>query len=289
MKSVRWAIIGMGVFAATATFAVAQSGAFERLARAIGSDEVSVAANQGGAGTGEAAQDFRWAGRLDAGEAIEIKGINGDISVTRASGSEIEVVAEARGRKSEASTVRIERVDHADGITFCAVYPTPEGERVNECAPGSAGRMNTRNNDVSVDFEIRLPANLDFIGRTVNGEVFADGLGGDVTAETVNGDIEVSTEGFARAETVNGDIDIEMGASDFSEGAGFSTVNGSITLDVADGVDADVDASWLNGGFESDLPFTLDGRIGKHSARGMLGDGGPTLELETVNGSIRIR
>ena len=53
--------------------------------------------------------------------------------------------------------------------------------------------------------------------------------------------------------------------------------------------DADVHASWLNGGFESDLPFTLDGRIGKRSARGILGDGGPELELQTVNGSISIR
>jgi hypothetical protein len=289
MKSVRWAIIGMGVFAATATFAVAQSGAFGRLARAIGSDDASVAANQGSVDGGQAAQDFRWAGSLDAGEAVEIKGINGDISVTRASGSEIEIVAEARGRKSDPSTVRIERVDHADGITFCAVYPTPEGEQANECAPGSSGRMNTHRNDVAVDFEVRLPANLDFIGRTVNGEILAHDLGGDVTANTVNGDIEVSTEGFARAETVNGDIDVVMGAPDFAQGAEFSTVNGSITLDVADGVDADVRASWLNGGFESELPFTLDGRIGKRSARGMLGDGGPELELETVNGSIRIR
>ena len=62
-----------------------------------------------------------------------------------------------------------------------------------------------------------------------------------------------------------------------------------ITLDVDDGADATVNASWLNGGFESDLPFTLDGRIGKRSARGVLGDGGPELELQTVNGSIRIR
>ena len=63
----------------------------------------------------------------------------------------------------------------------------------------------------------------------------------------------------------------------------------SITLDVADGVDANVMAQWLNGGFESEIPFTLDGRIGKRSARGVLGDGGPELSLETVNGSIRIR
>ena len=149
--------------------------------------------------------------------------------------------------------------------------------------------MSTQDNDVVVDFEIRLPADVELVARTVNGEIFADDLGADVTAHTVNGDIDISTEGFARAETVNGDIDVRMDAAEFASGADFSTVNGSITLDVADDVDADIDASWLNGSFESDLPFTLEGRIGRRSARGVLGEGGPELELQTVNGSIRIR
>ena len=282
MKSARWAIIGMGVFVTTGVFALTQFG------RASNADGNAVAADPGVGVEGQAADDYRWTGRLASGGAVEIKGINGDITVTRADGAEVEVVAEARGRKADPSTVRIERVEHDGGLTFCAVYPTPEGERENVCAPGSEGRMNTRDNDVSVDFELRLPADLDFIGRTVNGEIYAADLGGDVVAHTVNGDIDVSTEGFAQAETVNGDIDVVMGAADFASGAEFSTVNGSITLDVDDGVDANVHASWLNGGFESDLPFTLDGRIGKRSARGTLGDGGPELELQTVNGSIRI-
>ena len=42
------------------------------------------------------------------------------------------------------------------------------------------------------------------------------------------------------------------------------------------------------GGFESDLPFTLEGRMSRRSARGALGDGGAQIELKTVNGSIRI-
>lgn len=289
MKSVRWAIIGMGVFATTATFAVAQSGAFGRLIDAFGAEGDGSAANAGSRADGASAQDYRWSGRLADGQAVELKGINGDIRVVSAQGSEIELVAEARGRKSDPSTVRIERVEHDQGLTFCAVYPTPEGERPNRCEPGSDGRMNTRRNDVSVDFELRLPDAIDLVARTVNGDVFADDLGGDVVAMTVNGDIEVSTEGFAQAETVNGDIDVRMDDADFERGADFSTVNGSITLDVADAVDADVRASWLNGGFESDLPFTIDGRIGKRSARGTLGDGGAELRLETVNGSIRIR
>lgn len=289
MKSVRWAIVGMGVFATTATFAVAQSGAFGKLVDALTGEDAGGAERGSARAVGQSAEAFRWTGHLASGEELEIKGINGDVVVTRADGSEIEVVAEARGRRSDPSSVRIERVEHAGGITFCAVYPTPEGERANECTPGEGGRMNTNRNDVSVDFEVRLPADVDLVARTVNGEIVAEDLGGDVTAHTVNGDIEVSTAGFARAETVNGSIDVRMGAEEFAGGAEFSTVNGSITLDVADGVDADVHASWLNGGFESELPFTLEGRIGKRSARGVLGDGGPDLELQTVNGSIRIR
>jgi hypothetical protein len=282
MKSGRWAIIGMGVFITTGVFAFTQFG------RAADPDGGQAVANAASEFEAQSAEGFRWTGRLASGQ-VEVKGINGDIRVSRADGSEIELVAQAKGRKSDPSTVRVERIEHAGGITFCAVYPTPEGEDANVCAPGSGGRMNTHRNDVAVDFELRLPADLDFVGRTVNGEIEADNLGADVMAQTVNGDVEISTAGFAQAETVNGSIDVSMGASDFSRGAEFSTVNGSITLDVDDAVNANLDASWLNGGFESDLPFTLDGRLGKRSARGVLGDGGPELELKTVNGSIRIR
>jgi hypothetical protein len=288
MKSVRWAIIAMGVFAATATFAVAQSGVFGRLAATFGHEDGPAVANHGQS-DGRSAEDFRWTGRLPDGQLLEIKGVSGDIEVSRAAGAEVEVVAEARGRRSDPTTVRIERVEHEGGITFCAVYPTPEGERENYCAPGSEGRMNTRRSDVVVDFNIRLPAEADLVGRTVNGDIVALELGGDVTANTVNGDIEISTQGFARAETVNGDIEIEMASTAFAGGAEFSTVNGSIRLDVADGINANVSANWLNGGFESDLPFTLDGGLRRNSARGVLGDGGPELRLETVNGSISIR
>ena len=61
-----------------------------------------------------------------------------------------------------------------------------------------------------------------------------------------------------------------------------------LTLVVDDGLDATVDAAWLNGGLETDLPFMVQGRMGRRSAQGTLGDGGPTLSLRTVNGSIRI-
>ena len=75
---------------------------------------------------------------------------------------------------------------------------------------------------------------------------------------------------------------------DIEAGVSFSTVNGSISLDLPDDVDADLDATWVNGRLEADLPFELIGRISRRSARGVLGDGGPELNLKTVNGSINV-
>lgn len=239
--------------------------------------------------TGQSATDYRWSGRVATGESVEIKGINGSISFALAQGDEVVVMAEASARRSDPSTVRIERVEHGEGLTFCAVYPTLEGREQNRCGPGSSGKMNTHRNDVRVDFIIEVPAGVTVIGRTVNGAVEAVALRSDVRAVTVNGDIEISTTGFAQAETVNGSIEASMGSSDFQGDVEFSTVNGSIDLDLPDDIDADLDASWLNGSFESDIPFLLEGSMSKRSARGVLGEGGPELELNTVNGSIRIR
>lgn len=232
--------------------------------------------------------EFTWSGTLDAGAMIEIKGVNGSVIAEPASGSRVEVRAVKRARRSDASEVRIEVVEHSGGVTLCAVYPS-RGRRVNECAPGEGGRMNVQNNDTRVTFYVKVPAGVDFRGSTVNGDIVALDLESAVFVRTVNGDIEVSTSGFAEATTVNGSIDAVLGNADRSEGLRFSTVNGSITLDLPDDVNADVDARWVNGGIETDLPLELTGRISRSSAQGVLGEGGPRLELETVNGSIRIR
>ena len=88
MKSARWAIIGMGVFVTTGIFAITQFGGAEN------ADGERVATDQSVGSEGQSAENYSWTGRLSSGESVEVKGINGDISVTRASGSEIEIVAE---------------------------------------------------------------------------------------------------------------------------------------------------------------------------------------------------
>jgi hypothetical protein len=208
--------------------------------------------------------------------------------VSAATGNEVKVEAKKSGRRSDPDEVTIEVIEHAGGVTLCAVYPTPRGERPNQCAPGEGGRMNTRNNDVRVEFTVQVPAGVGFVGRTVNGDIRAWGLKADAEAYTVNGSVQLSTRGTARATTVNGSIEAEMGTAS-SEALEFETVNGGITLTVPAGSGAEVRASTVNGDISTDFPLTVRGKFSHRSITGTIGRGGPPLNMTTVNGDIRLR
>jgi hypothetical protein len=236
------------------------------------------------------AQDtWSWRKAVPAGRAIEIKGISGDITATAASGNEVEVVARKSAQRSDPDDVRIQVVEHANGVTICAVYPTRRGDRENECLPGARGRSNSNNNDVEVDFEVRVPRGVLFTGRTVNGSIRASGLTADAKASSVNGSVRVNTTGLAEASTVNGSINVRMGRANWSETLEFSTVNGAITIELPDELNADVSASTVNGSLASDWPMTVRGRWGPKHMNGKIGNGGRELALETVNGDIELR
>jgi hypothetical protein len=184
--------------------------------------------------------------------------------------------------------VKIEVVPSDEGVTICAVYPS-DGERENSCEAGEHGHMNTHDNDVRVNFTVHVPAGVRFVGHTVNGEVEAANLGGDVQAHTVNGSIRVSTTGIAEASTVNGSITAAMGRASWTDALEFHTVNGGITLDLPANISTEVRASTVNGDIETDFPLTVTGRLGPRRVNGTIGSGGRRLALETVNGSIRLR
>lgn len=242
------------------------------------------------AGTAAAqSTDFEWQGELDRGQTIEIRGVNGDIDAAASDDGAVHVVADRHANRDDPMSVRIEVVEHDGGVTICAVYPTPRNaRRENECRPGG-GQNNVHRNDVKVDFTVRVPAGVRFAGHTVNGELDADGIEAHVKASTVNGDVEVRTAGFAEASTVNGSITCILGSSDFDEDVEFETVNGSITIELPEGLNADFRASTVNGSIDSDFPILVMGKVSRRSLRGRIGDGGPELRLSTVNGSIRIR
>jgi hypothetical protein len=232
--------------------------------------------------------DFQWRGAVAQGHTVEIRGVNGPIRAMLSTGGQVRVEATKSARRSDPADVTIEVVQHGDGVTICAVYPTPAGQRQrNECVPGG-GRMGTRNNDVQVAFVVHVPAGVRLAAHTVNGTIESTGLQSDVRAQTVNGNVQIATSGFAEATTVNGSISSRVGAG-MNRNVSYKTVNGSISIEMPAGLNADFRASTVNGNIQTDFPVTVSGNFSRRSLRGTIGDGGPELRLETVNGSIRLR
>ncbi len=239
------------------------------------------AATAGGTQQGE---EWRWSGRVAAGRTLEIRGVNGSVSAEPSGGNQVEVRAQKHGRDDDPDDVRIEVVEHDGGVTICAVYPG----RNNRCQPGG-GEMRVRDNDVEVDFSVRVPSGVRFEGNTVNGGIEALNLAGPVELHTVNGGIRLETgSGDAEANTVNGSITATVRALG-ERPLRFETVNGGITVSLPASLDADLAAETVNGSIQSDFPIQVQGRMNPRELNGRIGRGGRTLALETVNGSIRLR
>src|SRR2546427_1850702 len=192
----------------------------------------------------QAQGEFHWTGRLAAGKRLEIKGVNGNVRAAgTAAGGQVEVSAAKHGNRSDPESVEIKVVTTAHGLHICALTPTPlRARHENECTPGSHWSSNTDDNDVSVDFEVRVPAGVKFYGHTVNGEVEAEHLGADVWAYTVNGSVRVSTTGYAEATTVNGSIAAALGRAGWTDEVEFRTVNGGINLELPASLSAEIRA-----------------------------------------------
>jgi hypothetical protein len=238
---------------------------------------------------GAQASDFQWRGTLASGQTIEIRGVNGHVRALASQDNAVRVEASRHARRSEPGSVRIEVVPHGGGVTICAVYPTPPGaRRENECRPGG-GQNSVRENDVRVDFVVRVPAGVNLASHTVNGNITAEALRSAVRATTVNGSVEIETSGFAQANTVNGSITCRLGQSRMLGDVKFETVNGNIVLEMPGGLNAEFRGSVVNGRIDSDFPILITGQVSRRSLRGTIGDGGPELRVSTVNGNIRLR
>jgi len=270
------ALVAVGVLASSSAAAAAQAGKGVNAGRAAERDP-------------GATPDLEWSWRLSPGKMIEIAGVNGEIRAVGTGGDRVEVTARKHAHRSDPDEVTIEVLQHQGGITLCARYPDVQGHH-NECAPNGRSHMSTRDNDTQVDFDVRVPAAVRFVGRTVNGDVEGRDLAADAEAHTVNGSVVLETRGRAEATTVNGSLRVRMGRSGREGAVQLTTVNGSITLELPETFDAEVDAHSVNGGIESDFPITVRGfGLGRNRLKGVIGQGGPRLVLSTVNGGIRLR
>lgn len=144
------------------------------------------------------------------------------------------------------------------------------------------------NDDVRIDYVLRVPPSVELDIGTVNGRIALHGGEGRTAATTVNGTIDIETAGTEelQATTVNGRVRAKFLRS-FS-GARFKTVNGGVEALLPEGASFSVDLAQVNGDFEASFPLSIHSNPGTRRVSGDINGGQHELKIVTVNGDVEL-
>ncbi len=129
--------------------------------------------------------------------------------------------------------------------------------------------------------------------RTSNGRISAERVKGRLDARSSNGSIEARLSEPLASEQIrlvssNGSITVELDQLNNNE-VYAETSNASVTLRLPPNAEARLRASTSNGSISCDFPVDTGGRAGnKNYLEGVIGKGGPLLDLRSSNGAIRV-
>jgi DUF4097 and DUF4098 domain-containing protein YvlB len=229
-----------------------------------------------------------WQGLVPKGQSLFLRDVNGDITVTAATGANAEVHAAKVWQQSDPAQVQVLAVPGDSGATVCALWRG----RTGDCRANGHYTMHGVSNksDVQVNLTVKLPkgVRLDVIGA--NGHISVTGAAAELHLVTVNGGINAATStGGITAVTVNGNVDVTTKVLPAGSEVKVVTVNGSVTVTLPAKLDADIKAKAVAGGVQSEFPVAVGaGILGKH-VEGRVGLGGAQVDITTVNGSIELK
>jgi DUF4097 and DUF4098 domain-containing protein YvlB len=233
--------------------------------------------------------DFRWEKALAAGNEVSIHNINGDIKVTPSTNGQVSIVGTKRGSDRYFDRIKAEVQETSHGIVVCVVQDDTD----SYCDDRGVHMHGDHDwNNVRMDLEVSVPANLTVSASSVSGNVDITGANGDVEAGSVSGDIRLAhlRATSVRAHTVSGDVDVGVDAFTGRGDLSFKSVSGDVTLEVPRAFDADVSMSTVSGDMNSDFPMTLgNGRMSHRRIEARIGNGGRRLDVSTVSGSLKLR
>jgi DUF4097 and DUF4098 domain-containing protein YvlB len=154
------------------------------------------------------------------------------------------------------------------------------------------GRLVLRTGDGSVTAD-RLSGEVEI--HTGDGGIRAEKLDGRLNLETEDGSITVDARpSVLKARTGDGAIRVQVQADTvMSDAWDLSTGDGSVTLTLPSGFNAEIDAETSDGAVRSSHPalkVEQDGEGRRESRRELktrMGEGGPVLRVRTSDGSIR--
>lgn len=240
--------------------------------------------------------------------SLEVDNVTGSIEVVGTDSGQVQLVltrttrADSQGDLEKArKEVTLEVTEEANAVKL---YVNGPFRCCWECEPRRNCRSENRDYVVKMDFQLQVPRNIDLTLKTVNeGAVRVRDVKGAYKVRNVNGGIEMlRVAGSGSATTVNGPVKVTFRENP-REGSSFKSINGDVDLHFQPGLSADFRFKTFNGAIYSDFVVTsLPARSiekvkdgGKTIFRadrfmgGRVGAGGTEIQVENLNGDIRIR
>ena len=223
----------------------------------------------------EIARSFSVANQSD----FSLNNINGTVTIISWQESNIKVLANISAQTQESrDDMTINMAQQGQSVTVSTDYKE-NGYRYNK-------------QSAKVDYQVWLPAdtNLSDI-ELINGSLIIKNISGKIAAQVVNGSIKASgLSGNSEISSVNGSVDVvySLDATNVNN-IELETVNGSIKLYLPENINADITADTMHGNIKTafDLKAKNNSFIGRN-LRGKIGSGGSKINLDSVNGSIKV-
>lgn len=214
---------------------------------------------------------------LDAKGSIRLENVNGSIEIIAWDKAEVSLEAEKSAKNEDALGRMHLKIESSPSKLFIKTELEKSWKFWDHA-------------NAQVHYKLMVPAGVSLEKiDVVNANIHVTGIQGAVNLDTVNGSIDArELSGPGEFETVNGSIVVAYAKLPAStDEISLDTVNGSCTLKLPANAAFTLDADTVNGRVSCDFPITLQ-KSGKHDLRGIVGTGGPSIELDSVNGSLTV-
>ena len=228
---------------------------------------------------------------------LRVSTSDANIRVSTWDKSEIEARVTSSHYKIGAGGLTIEEHQSGDVVEIGVKYP----HAVHVCLFCGYSSDN-------VEIEIHMPREGKVNLRTGDGRIELAGLKGSAELKSGDGNVEIeAVDGQLRAETSDGHIrakgrfdalEVKTGdgrvevvaeaGSAITTGWRLETGDGSVTLDIPEQLNADVDLHSGDGHIDLEMPVTTSGKLRENEVHGKINGGGNLLVVRTGDGSIRV-
>jgi len=252
--------------------------------------------------------DVHYSYPMQTGAKLTVENVNGSIEISGWDQSTIDITATKYAETDQLlAQIKVDVAVAADGVHIRTIPPAESGQvgvKYVLKVPRRAELAEIRSTNGAIRIsEIEGGANLHTTNGSVhatktrgklaigtsNGAVQIEGNDGDTDVHTSNGSIKASEiSGPVNAVTSNGAVDLKL-ASTALGAVKAATSNGGITVRMPAGGGARVRAvTSSHNKIVSDFEVRKEGDNSESHLQGVVGGGGPDVELSTSHGSIRL-